>query len=87
MAYTWFNSSEEDDEDDEDDDEQELQAELQRIRAEREQAQAKRDREDRLLQERVTKDAAVKGNPLAYIEQNSAKVRGYCYVTVATDSH
>jgi len=57
---------------------------LQRIRAEREQAQAKRDREDRLLQERVTKDAAVKGNPLPYIEQNSAKVRGYCYVT---DSH
>ena len=60
--------------DDEDDDEEELQAELQRIKAEREQAQARKMQEDMELEQRMKSDSAMKGNPLAMIEENSSKV-------------
>jgi protein CWC15 len=63
-----------DESDDEDDDEAELQAELARIKAEREQAQARKVQEDMEMEQRVKRDNAMKNNPLAMIEENSAKV-------------
>jgi protein CWC15 len=63
-----------DESDDEDDDEAELQAELARIKAEREQAQARKIQEDMEMEQRVKRDNAMKNNPLAMIEENSAKV-------------
>jgi hypothetical protein len=69
----------EEESDDEDDDEEELQAELQRIKAEREQAQVKKLQEDEELELRLKRESAMRGNPLAMIEENSAKVRlGFC---------
>jgi urease accessory protein UreE len=67
-------SRSEEESDDEDDDEEELQAELQRIKAEREQAQAKKLQEDEELELRLKRESAMRGNPLAMIEENSAKV-------------
>jgi uncharacterized protein YlxW (UPF0749 family) len=60
--------------DDEDDDEMELQAELQRIKEEREQAQARKLQEEQELEQRQHRQSAVKNDPLALIEENSSKV-------------
>mmetsp|Transcript_103155 Transcript_103155/g.202247 ORF Transcript_103155/g.202247 Transcript_103155/m.202247 type:complete len:231 (-) Transcript_103155:69-761(-) len=70
-----FDSSSDEESDDEDDDEEELQAELQRIKAEREQAQARKMQEDMELEQRMKSDSAMKGNPLAMIEENSSKIK------------
>jgi hypothetical protein len=59
---------------DEDDDDDELQAELQRIREEREAAQKRKIQEDLELQQRIQRESAMKSNPLAIIEEGSAKV-------------
>ncbi len=64
-----------DESDDEDDDEAELQAELQRIKEEREQAAARKLQEEAELELRMNRENAMKNNPLALIEENSAKVR------------
>lgn len=78
LLYKFNCSSEESD--DEDDDEQELQAELQRIKEEREAAQNKKVKEEQEIQQRMNRDNAIKGNPLTLIEENSAKVFG-CVLT------
>ena len=64
-----------DESDDEDDDEAELQAELARIKEEREVAQARRLQEEQEMEQRKHRESAIKGNPLTLIEENSAKVR------------
>lgn len=63
-------------EDDDDDDEMELQAELERIKAERMTLQAKKELEERELDEKTKRDSALKGNPLLNLDGNaeSAKV-------------
>lgn len=73
-----FDESSEEEDDDDDDDEEELQAELERIREERAIAQAKKEEEERMLAEQISKDSALKGNPLLNINnQNdlSAKIK------------
>eukprot|EP00598_Pedospumella_elongata_P006050 CAMPEP_0184972788 /NCGR_PEP_ID=MMETSP1098-20130426/4749_1 /TAXON_ID=89044 /ORGANISM="Spumella elongata, Strain CCAP 955/1" /LENGTH=226 /DNA_ID=CAMNT_0027495161 /DNA_START=41 /DNA_END=721 /DNA_ORIENTATION=- len=69
-----FDSSS-DESDDEDDDEAELQAELQRIKEEREQAAARKVQEEAELELRMNRENAMKNNPLALIEENSAKIK------------
>ena len=63
--------------DDEDDDEEELQAELKRIKEEREIAQAKKLQEDAEMEQHLKRESAMKGNPLSMIEENSAKVKNF----------
>lgn len=70
-----FDSSSEEDDDDEDDDEAELQAELDRIRQEKEEALLKKQQEEEDLQDMQRKEAAMEANPLARIEENSAKIK------------
>lgn len=82
MSSCVLSSSEESD--DEDDDEAELQAELQRIKAEREVAQARKMQEELELEQKLKRDGAMKGNPLAMIEENSAKVGEPNFVLVWT---
>lgn len=57
-------SSEEESDEDEDDEEKQLQAELQRLREERAAAQAKKVQEEEEEQERLSRDSALRGNPL-----------------------
>lgn len=52
-----------------------MQAELQRIKDEREQAAQRRAQEESELELRLSRENAMKNNPLALIEENSAKVR------------
>lgn len=60
--------------DDEDDDEAELQAELAKIKEEREAAAARKLLEEQELEARLNRENAMRNNPLALIEENSAKV-------------
>mmetsp|Transcript_6238 Transcript_6238/g.6517 ORF Transcript_6238/g.6517 Transcript_6238/m.6517 type:complete len:236 (+) Transcript_6238:50-757(+) len=62
--------SDEDDDDDEDD-ELELQRELEKIKAERALAQAKKEEEERAIEEALTKESALRGNPLLNLGGNS----------------
>jgi protein CWC15 len=69
-------SDEDDDDDDDDDDEErELQAELERIRAERAVAQAKKIQDEKLIEEKMKRDSALKSNPLLSMEDSSAKLK------------
>lgn len=63
--------------DDEDDDEAELQAELERIKEERELARLRKLEEEKEMELMAKRESALQGNPLAQIEENSAKVF-YC---------
>jgi hypothetical protein len=83
LKYLNLPACSEEESDDEDDDEEELQAELQRIKAEREQAQARKLQEDMEIEQRLKRDSAMKGNPLAMIEENSAKVSCLCIMAPA----
>lgn len=71
-THTTLYSDEESD--DEDDDEAELQAELAKIKEEREAAAAKKALEEQELELRANRENAMRNNPLALIEENSAKV-------------
>lgn len=78
-----------DESDDEDDDEAELQAELQRIKDERELANARKAQEEAELELRLSQEGAMRGNPLALIEENSAKVRrsiNACFIYLLYES-
>lgn len=80
--YTFFS----DESDDEDDDEAELQAELQRIKDEREQAAQRKAQEESELELRLNRESAMKNNPLALLEENSAKVC-MCSCFALSDEH
>lgn len=75
---TTHNSDEESD--DEDDDEAELQAELAKIKEEREAAAAKKALEEQEMELRANRENAMRNNPLALIEENSAKVALNVYI-------
>ena len=69
-------SDDDEDDDDEDDEELELQRELARIKAERAAAQAKKEQEERLREEQLQTESAMRGNPLvALTGDDSAKVK------------
>lgn len=65
-------SDEEEEDDDEDDDELELQRELERIKEERAIAQAKKEQEERAIQELGQRESALKGNPLVTMDDDSS---------------
>jgi protein CWC15 len=69
-------SEEDDDEEEEEDDEAELQRELEKIKAERAVALAKKEEEERFLEEALNKESALRGNPLLNLSQgtNNEKV-------------
>ena len=62
-----------DESDDEDDDELELQRELEQIRRDREQAQAKKLEEEKVASEKQKTETAIRGNPLMNLD-GSARV-------------
>jgi protein CWC15 len=72
-------SDDEDDSDDDDeDDELELQRELERIKAERAQALIKKEEEEKIEEEKLKRDSALKGNPLMNFnngDDNSSKIK------------
>lgn len=69
-------SSSEEEDDDEEDDELELQAELERIKAERLNAQLKKEAEERELEEQANRNSSMKGNPLINLgSESSSKVK------------
>ena len=72
--YFFYNHSESDDDDD-GDDEEDLQAELEKIRAERAAAQTKKEQLDRESEQEEQRRKAMKANPVTSIEENSAKVK------------
>jgi protein CWC15 len=62
---------EDDDDDDDEDDELALHAELERIKAERAAAAAKREQEERELRENQMRDGAMKSNPLVDLSSSN----------------
>lgn len=60
---------------DDDDEEEELLRELEKIKAERQEALERKEEEDRILQEEAHKAEAIKGNPLVNISGDNAKVK------------
>lgn len=70
--HNYFSDEESDEDDDDDeDDELELQRELEKIKAERALAQAKKEEEERAIEEALTKESALRGNPLLNLGGNS----------------
>lgn len=67
MIFLLFYS---DEDDAEDDDEAELQAELERIRQERALAQAKKEKEEQLLADKLRADQALRSNPLFEVSES-----------------
>ena len=64
-----------DDDDDDDDDEEALQAELAKIRAEREEAKRKAEAEEAAEEEGKMEEAALMGNPLLSVGSASGKLK------------
>ncbi len=67
-------SDSDDESEDDEDDEEELERELEKIKAERAAAAAKREQDERMIAEKMSRDKAMNANPIIAIEENSAKV-------------
>lgn len=66
--FHYYFISDDDNDDDDEDDELALQRELEKIKAERAIAQAKKEEEEKAIEEALNKESALRGNPLLNLD-------------------